>query len=242
MDIHRKMNTLGERVKDLRVKRGLKQGEVSVQMEKATGVTFSTAAISELENYDTKKVMPGSDKIAALATFFGVSTDYLLGLSENSTTKEDVLSACKVTGLKDTAIMAFADMKDSLQLQTPEGEEDRYITPHDLLSEIFSNESFPMWVCEIVNLHNDCMEAPKKIKKLNEIDENTLSKLMKECESVGLSAVHPREAVASQLKFAETIMQRIIDETCGYGRLVDAILAEISAAKKDGESNAQKEK
>lgn len=63
-----------ERLKDLRVSRGLTLGQLS----EATGI--SRAALGKYETDDFKDISPFS--IAALAKFYGVSADYLMGLTE----------------------------------------------------------------------------------------------------------------------------------------------------------------
>ncbi|MCK8785237.1 helix-turn-helix domain-containing protein [Roseomonas sp. NAR14] len=65
--------TLGQKLKDLRNRAGIGQAEVAAEM----GV--STPTVSEWEN---GKKNPSSGKLAALAIFYSVSTDYLLGNEE----------------------------------------------------------------------------------------------------------------------------------------------------------------
>ena len=66
--------TIPERLKDLRTERGLTLEQLSV----ATGI--SRAALGKYEADDFKDISPFS--IAALAKFYGVSADYLMGLTE----------------------------------------------------------------------------------------------------------------------------------------------------------------
>lgn len=66
--------TLPERLKDLRSERGLDIAEVA----KATGL--SSSALSNYENDEGKDISHRA--ILALAKFYGVSADYLLGLTE----------------------------------------------------------------------------------------------------------------------------------------------------------------
>lgn len=66
--------TIPERLKDLRVEHGL----TLEQLSEATGI--SRAALGKYEADDFKDISPFS--IAALAKFYGVSTDYLMGLTE----------------------------------------------------------------------------------------------------------------------------------------------------------------
>lgn len=66
--------TIQERLKDLRTERSM----TLEQLSEATGL--SRAALGKYETDDFKDISPFS--ITALAKFYGVSTDYLLGLTE----------------------------------------------------------------------------------------------------------------------------------------------------------------
>ena len=66
--------TIPERLKDLRIERGL----TLEQLSEATGI--SRAALGKYVADDFKDISPFS--IAALAKFYGVSADYLMGLTE----------------------------------------------------------------------------------------------------------------------------------------------------------------
>lgn len=70
------------RIRTLREDRDLRQIDVS----NATGIDQKT-----LSNYETGKTNPDSFAIIKLAEFFGVTTDYLLGVSEENFYKKDNL-------------------------------------------------------------------------------------------------------------------------------------------------------
>ena len=71
------------RIRDLREDRDLRQIDVS----KETGIDQKT-----LSNYETGKTNPDSFAIIALAKFFNVTTDYLLGESDlNIKNKSDLI-------------------------------------------------------------------------------------------------------------------------------------------------------
>ena len=72
--------TVPERLKDLRVERGL----TLEQLAEATGI--SKSALGSYETDDYKDISPFS--ITTLANYYGVSTDYLLGVSEINVTAE----------------------------------------------------------------------------------------------------------------------------------------------------------
>ncbi len=61
------------RIRDLREDRDLRQSDVA----NATGIDQKT-----ISNYETGKTNPDSFAIIKLAEFFGVSTDYLLGVEK----------------------------------------------------------------------------------------------------------------------------------------------------------------
>ena len=67
--------TPGERVSDLREQRGLKKKELA----ETVGVDAST--IGRMENNEIKKI--DSNIILSIAKYFGVSTDFILGLSDD---------------------------------------------------------------------------------------------------------------------------------------------------------------
>lgn len=71
---------MNNRIRDLREDRDLRQVDVS----EAIGIDQRT-----LSNYETGKTNPDSFAIIKLADFFGVSTDYLLGRTNNNTINAD---------------------------------------------------------------------------------------------------------------------------------------------------------
>lgn len=76
--------TIQERLKDLRTERKM----TLEQLSEATGL--SRAALGKYETDDFKDISPFS--IATLAKFYGVSTDYLLGLTEQKNYPDTALS------------------------------------------------------------------------------------------------------------------------------------------------------
>ena len=76
--------TIQERLKDLRVERGLTLEQLAEQ----TGL--SKSALGKYEADDFKDISPFS--IVTLAKFYGVSTDYLLGMTETKNHPDTELS------------------------------------------------------------------------------------------------------------------------------------------------------
>jgi transcriptional regulator with XRE-family HTH domain len=64
---------LNENIKNLRLSKNMNQ----VEFAKALGVTKQCVS-----NWENDNVVPSVEMLCKIATFFGVSTDYLLGRSE----------------------------------------------------------------------------------------------------------------------------------------------------------------
>ena len=84
---------IGERLKQLRIKNGLKQQELANMFGLSSGT---------ISFYESEQRKPDIDFIVAVAKYFDVSTDYLLGLT-NATDKENI-DISKVTGLNDFSL------------------------------------------------------------------------------------------------------------------------------------------
>ena len=66
------MKTTGEKIKSLRIALGLSQEQLSETID---------VAHKSIYRYETGKSLPDTTTLVKLATYFDVSTDYLLGLS-----------------------------------------------------------------------------------------------------------------------------------------------------------------
>lgn len=67
------MDTIGDRIKQLRDEAGLSQ----MQLSEKIGLSQSAIA-----RYELNKTEPKASDIIKLSEFFGVSADYLLGISD----------------------------------------------------------------------------------------------------------------------------------------------------------------
>ena len=113
--------TIQERLKDLRVERGLTLEQLSVE----TGI--SKSALGKYEADDFKDISPFS--MMALAKFYGVSTDYLLGLTEQKNHPNTELDALH---LGDDAIEVLRTGKFN----------------HRLLSELICHKDFQRFMLD----------------------------------------------------------------------------------------------
>ncbi len=112
--------TIQEKLKDLRVERGLTLEQLAEQ----TGI--SKSALGKYENDDYKDISPFN--LATLAKFYGVSADYLLGLSEqknhsNTELKElhlsdDMLDLLKSGKINNRLLCEIAKHENFIKLLT----------------------------------------------------------------------------------------------------------------------------
>ena len=113
--------TIQERLKDLRVERGLTLEQLSAE----TGI--SKSALGKYEADDFKDISPFS--MVELAKFYGVSTDYLLGLTEQKNHPNTELDALH---LGDDAIEVLRTGKFN----------------HRLLSELICHKDFQQFMLD----------------------------------------------------------------------------------------------
>lgn len=93
------------RFKEARTKYN-QHGQQSVKdVSQMTGITGSL--IDDLESNVGKLRDVGYLKVRKLAEHYGVSSDFLLGLSDTPSVKEDIQVVCKTTGLTENAIEAI---------------------------------------------------------------------------------------------------------------------------------------
>lgn len=113
--------TIQERLKDLRVDRGLTLEQLSAE------TSISKSALRKYEADDFKDIRPFS--MVSLAKFYGVSTDYLLGLTEQKKRPNTELDALH---LGDDAIEALRTGKFN----------------HRLLSELICHKNFQRFMLD----------------------------------------------------------------------------------------------
>lgn len=128
---------IGERLKQLRIKNGLKQQELADMFGLSSGT---------ISFYESEQRKPDIDFIVAIAKYFDVSTDYLLGLT-NAIDKENI-DISKVTGLNDFSLTILE-----------KSSKEKNNTAADIINTIVGMSSFKM----LVNLIND-----KDIKEVQE--------------------------------------------------------------------------
>ena len=140
--------TLGERLKDLRVERHLKLEMLAEQ----TGL--SKSALSKYESDDVTDLSIYA--VTTLAEFYGVTTDYLLGVTENKKRPDAVLSDLH---LSDGAVDVLRNGKFN----------------HRLLCELLEHPDFARWMTDL----EICVDGlvSDRIRDMNAMVEATRQEL-----------------------------------------------------------------
>ena len=113
------LRTVGSTIRELRKNKNLTQEEL------AEAINVTPQAISKWEN---NIGLPDISQIIPLATFFGVSTDIILGIAENNRNEEinEILNACNDRTLRKDEIESWLLIQDALK---------KYPSNLDLLQE-----------------------------------------------------------------------------------------------------------
>lgn len=93
---------LGERIKKVR---GKKSQDIF-----ASEIGISRGALSYYENGERE---PDAEIIYRICELCNVSSDYLLGFTDNATTDTDLRAICEYTGLSQEAVETFNELKSS---------------------------------------------------------------------------------------------------------------------------------
>ena len=88
-------------LRELRKEKGISQETLARDL----GVSKSTIGL-----YETGDTLPDAKTLHDLAVYFGVSSDWLLGLSKTRSNDIDVQKICKKTGLSEHAVTSIIDL------------------------------------------------------------------------------------------------------------------------------------
>ena len=129
--------TLGERLKDLRVERNLKLETLAEQ----TGL--SKSALSKYESDDVTDLSIYA--VTTLAEFYGVTTDYLLGVTENKKRPDAVLSDLHLSdGAVDVQRQGCGVSTDADPLAHGLGQRNDKRIPHGEIAQSFQHPDCPI--------------------------------------------------------------------------------------------------
>lgn len=146
--------------------------EIIEKRKKETGQNLRAVAkdldvsLGVLSDWQNGNKTPRGDSIAKLAKYFGVSADYLLGLTEAQTVDTDLRAVADYTGLTENAILA---LKDSEMFECYDRSQKK------ILSDMLSDESCLHQIVNSVYLYlkateEQVHEAEELLKRGAELD------------------------------------------------------------------------
>lgn len=136
------------RLRELIKEKGITQQELSDGL----GGIISRQTINK---WTLGTTSPDIISAAAIADYFGVSTDYLLGRTEIKSVDEDIQIACKVTGFSEEAINKI---QGELAFDWEEVGNDKHSFDKTKLSRIFECEDFWVMSYYLSELQSDSLE------------------------------------------------------------------------------------
>ncbi len=208
--------TLGERLKDLRVERSLKLETLAEQ----TGL--SKSALSKYESDDVTDLSIYA--VTTLAEFYGVTTDYLLGVTENKKRPDAVLSDLH---LSDGAVDVLRNGNFN----------------HRLLCELLEHPDFSRWMTDLeicvdglvsdrIRDANAMLEAMRqliceKYDAETDVEIRTLQiGQLVEDEYFGRTIYEELSAILKDIRTAH-----ITDDTTSDGSAIERVRQSIESAK-----------
>lgn len=98
-------NALGNRIRDLREKRGESQADMAAALNLNQRAT--------IEQWEKGTRLIKAEQLAEIAKHLGVSADFLLGLTDIETPETDLRAVCEFVGLSSSAIDKIRDHQDN---------------------------------------------------------------------------------------------------------------------------------
>ena len=110
---------MATRLKQLRKEHGLSHQGLSDALDESLGISIHPDSLKkyevDTEHHSTpfKNLGMRVEYLTALAAFYNVSADYILGFTDTKSPSADVQTACQITGLNEHSINCLLDFKES---------------------------------------------------------------------------------------------------------------------------------
>jgi len=187
-----------ERIKDLRLNKGLSQKDLC----NITGIVPSQ--LSRIENGKIDDI--SNDTLIKLSKAFGVSTDYILGLTTISLTKSYDISAL---GLSDGAVKAIMSGVADIQI----------------LNRIIEHKNF-LYLQQVINtyIHNTAVFGVRARNEMIDIVTSTLGDYMK---------AHPEQRKSIQKDIRHMKSEKLAEHEAELDKIKATFLAILKDVKAD---------
>lgn len=204
----------GERFKDARIIHNKNGKQTQAEVYTATGVPAS--CIKELED-DEKQRNVGYEAIVKLARHYGVSVDWLLGISEIRTLDTEVREICEYIGLSEEAVEKLHSISNSFDVVGIDGP--------GLMSDFITAPSFEASLYSLYRLKSDVknMKASLQrgwIENLNfEAQIRPLELEIEKAFGFHVSVLPPMHNALYEINTFTSIAENLAKEVSGYDRL-----------------------
>lgn len=182
------MKYTGKIIKELREKAGESQEQLAEALQ---APNRETIARWENGSRDLKR-----EHIIAIAKHFNVSTDYLLGLSDNPSVDPDIQNACSITGLSKKSIDKLKLMKQSSATTYENGVVKKICPQTAIADKLLSSTAFWQFTYQLSWLLN---EKRNYLKATEEI-EKTIKKIIDENRRLTVNYVEDNDYEVADLK------------------------------------------
>lgn len=162
---------IGQRINKLLAQKNVMQKELADHL----GIQHNT-----ISYYLKGERVPDHEKLVAIAEYFNVSTDYLLGRTETETVDEDIQMICNYTGLNEAAVkrlqkrMRFYPENDILSYFIAPKSKSRYF--NDLINISFSLAEYDDMYSLVVDELNSIEE------RIDDLSENEINLILDSVE------------------------------------------------------------
>lgn len=168
-------------------------GENQKELAEELGVKQQT-----ISYYRNGQSTPDADNLIKIARHYGVTTDFLLGLTEVSTTDTELKAVCEYTGLSEIAIRNLREMKvndQTIEKYVPS----KWYGDLRILDEIICNKAFLWTIC-----HN--LAQMKMMKDtFSALEERNVTLKYSEYKELRELVEEKTEGMAYIVPYAETI-------------------------------------
>ena len=222
---------MARRLKDLREERNLSHDKLKAALSEQFGITISRDSLmsyeiqtephSKIKNGKYPNLNMGVEYLNTFAQFYGVSTDYILGLSKHPTLDAQAAGAAEYTGLSLGAIETLHGLSEYIKAH-PAG----YIqNPYDVLlsydgpeytlqpegARVSASKVFRVSLAEY--LHERSMEVgPETVTDLDDESNAELLSLSEQLATIGYTVVPKQRVTGAILQDACDALKALFTE------------------------------
>ncbi len=180
---------LGYSLRELRKAKGIKQDELAA----AIGAKRSLVSM-----WEAGERAPKLDALIALADFYGVTVDYLLGHSDVASPEEDIQNVCFTTGLYETAVKNLIKVNQNYSRDYKPGEKATQLSETNIFEKLLECDNLSYFLMNLAYMETAAAEAGDFLQTVNK--DNDLSEAFIAEDKLGHAVFRTLESVRSVLQ------------------------------------------